>query len=392
MQLRATVPGLRLAIESGEVFIRTGPRAAIATGSTITAAGRLAERAAAGDILLGDVVRAALARDARVHAEDGRLIDLDTDAGLCQSPRTPFVGRDGELAALSAALARARDERGCHLVTVAGAPGIGKSRLVGEFAATLTPHTTLLGGRCVPHGEGTTYRPLADIVGALGEDPRARVRDLLDGDEQAVRGILGAVGLTGESAQAQETAWAFRRLLERLARDRPVMAVIEDIHWAQPELLRLLDQVVALGVDAPLLLVCLTRPELLESYPEWAAPQPRRTMLVLDGLPLAHARELAERLGAGPTSDRISRRAEGNPLFVEHLVSAHGEHSTSELPASIHALLAARIDALGEVERQLLCCAAVEGRTFHLGAIGAASRQIHRPASTLRSQRSRGRV
>jgi DNA-binding SARP family transcriptional activator len=366
-QLREAEPEIRLAIESGEVFLGSGRRGAIVTGAAISAASRLAERAAAGEILVGDQARPAVARHASVDPH-GPLIRLKADA-LPPPPPTPFVGRSAELQALETALQQAQDERSCQLVTVVGPPGIGKSRLVGEFAAALGTAVTALGGRCLPSGEGTAYRPLADLVHALGDDPRARVHELLGGDEQAVRGILGAVGLSDETAQAQETAWAFRRLLERLARDRPVLVVIEDIHWAQQALLDLLDHVAALSAGAPLLLVCLTRPDLLETNPRWAAPQPRRTLLLLDPLHHAHALELAQRLGAGAQSDGIARRAEGNPLFVEHLVSAHGEESASELPVSIHAVLAARIDALEERERTLLRCAAVEGRTFHLGAV-----------------------
>ena len=373
IELRAETAELRLGLESGEVFLGGGPRGTtVATGTAITAAGGLAERAAPGEILLGPGIRPVVAPDATIEGERGRLLELRLEQpALLRTPATPFVGRAHELAALHAAFAQARDERACRLVTVAGAPGIGKSRLAGEFVAGLREEATVLAGRCLAYGEGTTYRALADIVRGLGGDPRARIEELLAGDGSAVRGVLSAVGLSDEPAQPEETAWALRRLLERLARDRPLVVAIEDIHWARPALLELLDHLVALSSGSPILLVCLTRPELLETRPAWSAPQPNRSVLVLDALGDAHARELAEELGAGELAARIARRAEGNPLFVEQLVAVDAGQETSELPVSIQAVLAARIDQLGERERMLLQHAAVEGRTFHAGGLGA---------------------
>ena len=198
-------------------------------------------------------------------------------------------------------------------MTVAGAPGIGKSRLAGEFVAAVGDDAMVLAGRCLAYGEGTTYRALADIVHGLGGEPRERLEELLAGDEQALRGILSAIGQSEEPAQPEETAWALRRLLERLARERPLVVAIEDIHWAEPALLDLLDHVVALSSRSPILLVCLTRPELLDTLPAWGAPQPNRSVLVLDALGTSHARELAERLGAGELADADRRARGGQP-------------------------------------------------------------------------------
>jgi hypothetical protein len=157
--------------------------------------------------------------------------------------------------------------------------------------------------------------------------------------------------------------------LERLGRERPVVVAVEDIHWAEPALLDLLDHVVTLSSGSPIMIVCLTRPELLESRPAWGAPQPNRRVLVLEALPDPQARELAECLGAEGRAGRIADRAEGNPLFVEQLVAVGAGHDDGCLPASIQAVLAARIDRLGDDERMLLQRAAVEGRTFHVGML-----------------------
>ncbi|MEA2137364.1 MAG: hypothetical protein QOG56_514, partial [Solirubrobacteraceae bacterium] len=369
VELRSASGDLQLGLESGEVFLGAGPRGAtIATGAPITAAGRLAERAQIGEILLGERIRLAVGTNANVDLASGRLLALAPEqAALLRTSETPFVGRERQLDELRAAYEHARDARACVAVTVVGAPGIGKSRLAGEFLAGLGDEPLVLVGRCLAYGEGTTYRALADVVRGLGDDPRRRIEELLAGDEQAIRGILGAAGLADEPAQADETAWATRRLLERLARDRPVVVAIEDIHWAEGALLDLLAHVVALSSGCPILLVCLTRPELLETRPQWAASQPGASLMVLDALDERDARELAERLGASGLADAIVRRAEGNPLFVEQLVAVGpGE---DELPASIQAVLAARIDRLSADERMLLQRAAVEGRTFHSSAL-----------------------
>ncbi len=370
VELRAQTAELRLGIETGEVFLAAGPRGATITGAAITNAERLAERATVGEILLGDDVRHVVGAEASIEPASGRLLELAREQpALLRAPATPFVGRGPELELLREAFARVRSERACRLVTVAGPPGIGKSRLAGEFIAAIGDDATVLAGRCLAYGEGTTYRALAEIVGGLGDDPRGRVEQLLADDEQAVRCVLGAAGLSPEPAQADETAWALRRLLERIAPERPLVVAVEDVHWADEVMLDLLDHLVALSSGAAILLVCLTRPELLESRPAWAAPQPNRSLLVLDPLAGEQARELAERLGAGQLAPRIARRAEGNPLFVEQLVAVDRGQDTGELPASIQAVLGARIDALEDGERSVLQRAAVEGRTFHRGAL-----------------------
>ena len=381
VELRATSPGLRLGIESGELFLSRGSRGATAaTGTAISTAGRLAERAAAGQILLGPAVARAIGAAADVDADSGALRDLRAEGpALLRRSETPFVGRARELEALHAAFRESRHARVCRLVTVVGPPGIGKSRLAGEFLASVGPAATVLTGRCLAYGEGTTYRAIVDIVRGLGGDPRAQVQALLGGDEPAVRGILTAIGVSEEPAQVEETAWALRQLLTAIAGDGSLVVAIEDIHWAQPALLDVLDHLVALSSGTPILLVCLTRPELLETHPAWAMPQPHRAVLVLDALAGEQAHELAQGLGAGERAARIAQRAEGNPLFVEQLVAVGAAGETDDLPASMQAVLAARIDRLDEPERALLQSAAVEGRTFHAGALAGGLAEDERP-------------
>ena len=370
-ELRAAIAHLRIGIELGEVFLSCGPRdETITTGAVITAAGRLAERAAHGDILLGERMRPAVATEPNIDHDGERLLELRSGPpALLRASEKPFVGRARELEALHSAFARARDERTCRLVTVAGPPGIGKSRLAAEFLSAVGDEAMVLAGRCLAYGEGTAYQPLVDIVRGLAGENTQGLEDLVC-DEQVVRGIHSAIGLTDEPAQMEETSWALRRLLERLAQERPVVLAIEDIHWAATVLLELLDHVVTLSSGSPILVVCLTRPEFLESRPAWSAPQPNRSLLLLDALPGGHGRELAERLGAKERATRIADRAEGNPLFIEQLVAVGADLDDSELPASIQGVLAARIDRLAAGERRLLQCAAVEGRTFHVGALG----------------------
>src|SRR5262249_50776785 len=160
-------------------------------------------------------------------------------------------------------------------------------------------------------------------------DPRERVAELLDGDESVARMVLGAIGLSDEAVQAEETFWAVRRMLERAAEDRLLVVVVDDIHWAGPTLLDLLEYLVAFSSGHPILLLCLSRPELLETRPTWVAPQPSKSLFALESLSDDEARELVENAGAGElgvgTAAAIVETAEGNPLFLEHLVAVGAE-------------------------------------------------------------------
>jgi DNA-binding SARP family transcriptional activator len=380
---------MKFGIESGNVFVGAGARRSpFAAGDAFNVAARLEGAAAPGEILIGDsaycLVEDAVGaerleplevkgRIAKVQA--WRLLELRReDASLSRSPASPFVNRQRELGELRAALARVSGEPACHAVTVVGPAGIGKSRLAHELAAEVGEDATVVAGHCVPYGEGVTYHALAEMVRQLGEtDPRQRVGELLEGDESMAELVLAAIGLSDRAAQAEETFLAIRRLLEQVAQERPLVAVVEDVHWAEPTLLDLLEYLVAFSSRHPILLVCPARPEFLEERPAWAAPHPNRSLLQLSALSDAEARQLIEsagqdELGSG-TAASIVATAEGNPLFLEQLVAVGAEDGDAPLPSSIQAVLAARIDHLEPGERALLEDASVQGRSFYVGAV-----------------------
>nr|MBA3366528.1 AAA family ATPase [Actinomycetota bacterium] len=225
-----------------------------------------------------------------------------------------------------------------------------------------------------------TYWPLAEVVKQLGgETPAARLREILAADEQVdlvVDRVLSAAGLSHNAGGPEETAWAFRRLFEALARERPLLLVLDDVHWAEPALLDLLEYLLSFSSGAPLLVLCLARADLFETRPSWSAPRRGAHVVVLDPLAGDEARALVERLVQErelPDSERerILAAAEGNPLFVEQLLAFYGSesHVESALPQNLQALLAARIDALEAEERSVAERASVEGRTFHRTAV-----------------------
>ncbi len=370
--------GVKLGVESGEVFIGAGARRArFAAGGAFNVAARLQGTAPEGEILLGDniygLVRDAVQAERLEETHAWRVLELEREgSAIARSPASPFVGRQRELEALRGAFDFVRDEHDCRAVTVVGPAGIGKSRLARELIADIGDGATVAVGRCPSYGEGVTYRPLAEIVGQLGgTDPRQRVTELLDGDETTARMVLGAIGLSDTPAQAEETFWAVRRMFERVAQARPLVVIVEDVHWAEPTLLDLLEYLVAFVSGHAVLLVCLARPELLETRPISAAPQPNTSLLVLDALPDTEARRLVEHAGevGSGTAARIVELAEGNPLFLEHLVAVGAETGEAALPSSIQAVLAARIDRLDPGERALLEKASVQGRSFYVGAV-----------------------
>ena len=361
---------MKLGVEAGEVFVGAGARRArFAAGGTFAVAARLEEAAPDGEILLGDAVHELVRHAVRAERADGawRLLELSPEPSRPHA--TPFVNRQRELGGLQAAFAAVRAEPACRAITVVGPPGMGKSRLALELSAAVGDDATVLTGACPSYGEGVTYRPLAEIVRQLGgADP---VSGLVG---ELAPMVLAAVGLHDGAVQTEETFWAVRRMFERLAAERPLVVMIEDIHWAEPTLLDLLEYLVVFSSGHSILLVCLARPELLETRPTWS----QTALVMLDALPAAEARALVEHAGAGDRAAGIVETGEGNPLFLEQLVAV-GADSDAALPTTIQAVLAARIDRLDPGERSVLAHASVPGRTFYAGAIeepGAATQLV----------------
>jgi class 3 adenylate cyclase len=388
--------GVRLAartgVNTGEVVVG-GPTTdqRLATGDAVNVAARLEQAASPGEILVGELTHAALreaadlepvpalaARGKREPLSAWRLVAVRPGAqALVRSIGTPFVGRRAELDRLHQTLEAARAERSCRMATIVGAPGTGKSRLAREFLASLGG-ARALAGHCLAYGSGSTYLPLAQAVREVaGDDPLPRLGALLRDTERgaaAARLVAGAIGGRG-GGSPEETAWAFRRLFEALAASAPLVLLVDDIHWAEAPLLDLLEYLVGFSSGAPILVLCLARPELLETRPSWGAPQPRSVVVPLEPLSREDAGRLVDGLRRPLPLDvrnRIVETSEGNPLFVEQILAMLADNpdaADDAVPATIQALLAARVDRLPPAERTVLQRAAVEGRHFHRGTV-----------------------
>ena len=377
---------LRIGVNTGEVVAAAGET--LVTGDAVNVAARLEQAAGAGEILIGDATYR-LARDAvRVGEPEPvaakgksepvrarRLVAvLDDTPAFTRRLDAPFVGREQELARLEAALQRAAAGPRAELVTVLGGAGIGKSRLIHELIARTHDRARVVVGRCLSYGEGITYWPLVEIVRQLAGDADG-LRELV-GDELVAQSVAAAVGLGGEPAPIEETHWAARKLLEGLASERPLIVVLDDLHWAEPTFLDFVEYVAGFSAGFPILLVCTARSELLDARPSWTAPRANAETLVLEPLAAEESELLVDELleGAelsGEDRRRVVAAAEGNPLFVEQLLAlnADADGGAVMIPPTIHALLEARIDALELGERTVIDRGAVEGRLFHRGAV-----------------------
>jgi class 3 adenylate cyclase/tetratricopeptide (TPR) repeat protein len=386
VEMRDALPALgvdaRIGVNTGEVVVGSSER--LATGDAVNVAARLEQSAGAGEILLGSetahLVRDAVETEGQTLELKGkseplvahRLLSLQEEApAFARHLDAPLVGRERELRRLHEAYEQAAADRSSQLFTVLGSAGVGKSRLAAELIGSLDG-AVVLRGRCLPYGEGITYWPAIEVVKQLpppkelGLEPAAVTAiERLLGEEQAV-------------SAGEEIPWGFRKLLEAAAAESPVVVVFDDIHWAEPTFLDLIDHVADLSREAPLLLLCLARPELLDRRPGWGGGKLNATTVLLEPLSATQTDELLERLLGAATLEpklraRIRDAAEGNPLFVEEMVALVGASGNVEVsvPGTIQALLAARLDQLEPAERGVLERGSVEGRVFHRGAVQA---------------------
>jgi class 3 adenylate cyclase/tetratricopeptide (TPR) repeat protein len=361
---RGVTLAIRTGINTGEVVVgglESGQF--FATGDAVNVAARLEQAAEPGEILLGELTHRLVHTAVEVEALPAlalkgkdeavgayRLVRvIEGASAVARRFDTPFVGRKDELASLLASFERSVATRAPALATVLGSAGIGKTRLAAELAAKVQDRATVLQGRCLSYGEGITFWPLQEILRGLRERPAGTP------DPERARGT-------------EETFWAYRKLFEAIAHERPLVLVLEDIHWAEPTLLDLIEHVVEWTREAPMLIVCLTRPDLLDERPGWSGE-----LIELEPLPSEEAETLVDMLAVGVDPGvraRATEAAEGNPLFLEQLLAlAQEDGQEMAVPHTIQALLAARLDRLAPEERTLLEAAAIVGKEFWRSAL-----------------------
>ncbi len=372
---------VRTGLATGEIV--TGEGDTLITGDTVNLASRLEQAAGAGVILIADATYQ-LVRDA-VDAVAVEPLSLkgkrepvaawqvngvrEHAPGRARRFDSEIVGRDDELALLQQAYVRALATPGCHLFTVLGPAGVGKSRVGREFLASVSDEAAVLVGRCLPYGEGITFWPLREVVHTLGD-----VRRYVSESDASV--LETAVGTADFPAAPEETARAVRRLLEGVAREWPLVLVFEDIHWGAPAMLDVIDHVATAAREAPILLLCLARPELLDERPSWGGGKTNATTILLEPLDAGEADRLIANL-TGDSLDETQRQAiteaaEGNPLFLEELVAMVVDEGAADVvPPTINALLSARLELLPPAERDTLTVASVVGRFFSADAVAA---------------------
>ena len=368
---------LRVGVDTGEV-VTDGARRVV--GDAVASAARLQQAAAGGEVLIGEATRR-LAGDSVATEPTGdgahRVVAAPTDAPRRQSGSAPMIGRDRERRRLRDAFEQASEASSCQLFTVLGVAGVGKSRLVQEFLDELEGSAGIARGRCLPYGEGITYWPVVEAIrDVLVEPTHDRLVEALAEEEQAdvVARRLGAlIGVAEQHGAAEDASWAVRAFFEALARRRPLVLVFDDIHWGEPGFLDLIEQFADWSRHVPIVLVCIARPELLDIRPSWGGGKVNATTVLLEPLSHRESSELVDALAQGELDDatraRVIAAAEGNPLFVEEMLALTLETDELQVPPTIQALLAARLDRLEPDERVVLECAAVEGQVFHQGSV-----------------------
>ena len=408
----------RAAVNTGEALVTLGARPgegeAMVAGDVVNTASRLQSAAPAGSVVVGELTYRATDRaidyaelepvELKGKAEPVRLWHATrarSRFGIDLEParETPFLGRDHELAVLRDTFLRAERERTVQLVTVTGEPGVGKSRLVGEFRAWLDDREELVQwrqGRCLPYGEGITYWALGEIVkahaGVLESDPPAQAVEKLretvsdsQDSEWLVTRLAPLVGAESTEAPRAESFTAWRRFLENIAEERPIVLVVEDLHWGDAALVEFLEHVVDWGSAAPILLLCSGRPELYERHPGWGGGKRNSATIALSPLSAEDTTRLVGSLldqAVLPveTQAALLERGGGNPLFTVEFVrmlldrgilDSRGRIAAGSItvPDSVQALIAARLDTLAPDRKSLLHDASVLGKVFWSGAL-----------------------
>jgi class 3 adenylate cyclase/tetratricopeptide (TPR) repeat protein len=407
---------VRVAVNTGEALVNVGARPAegeaMVAGDVVNTAARMQAAAPVNGVLVGQAAYRATRdaityRDAAAVEAKGKsepvlvweavepLARFGVD--LSQRAKTPLVGRARELELVRSVLGRVRDEGATQLVTLVGVPGIGKSRLVLELFRLVDDETELITwrqGRCLPYGESVTFWALGEIVkaeaGILESDSPAEAEQKLDSavatlvpdatEARWLRGELRAlVGLSADETGSQTAGAAWRRFLEAVADRGPAVLVFEDLHWADDGLLDFLDELVDWLRDVPLLVVGTARPELLERRPAWGGGKANATTISLQTLAQEDTVRLISALLERPLQladeqRTLLDRAGGNPLFAEQYVRMLSERGTTgELPESVQGVIAARLDALPQAEKELLQEASVHGKVFWVGGVAAAT-------------------
>jgi class 3 adenylate cyclase/tetratricopeptide (TPR) repeat protein len=406
---------VRIGVNTGEVVAGDTDQTLV-TGDAVNVAARLEQAAEPGTVLLGaETMR--LVRDAVIVEELDpltvkgkaeplaafRLVDV-TGGGPVGRRRldSPMVGRERQLSQIHRAFEAATADRSCQLFTVLGSPGVGKSRLVEEFLGPVQHAATVLRGRCLPYGDGITFFPVGEVVkeaaGLDDFDPPEEIERKIcavlgDAEEPNVCSTLAQLfGVSERDTAPDERSWAVRRFLEVVAESRPLVVVFDDIHWGEPTFLDLIEHITDWSRGAPILVLCMARPDLLDVRPTWGGGKFNAATISLEPLSDRDCVDLmANLVGRAELPDdvqaRILEHAEGTPLFVEEMLamliddgrlvrdgdrwSAVGDLSTVAVPPTIQALLAARLDQLTGDERAVIQRASVEGKQFHIGAVRA---------------------
>ena len=404
----------RTGVQTGEVVTgdpSTGLR--LVTGDAVNTAARLEQAAPPGEILLGEptyrlVAHAATVEEVEPIAAKGKAEAVP--AYLLRSVRRvdaierrstgTMIGREAELDQLVDGFRIAVGQRRCRITTVIGEPGVGKSRLISELGRVVASDARILSGRCLPYGEGLTYRPIAEAIreaAGIGADEARdeaieRLRSIAPPRDAAaiVARLATLMGLSSEPFSSEELTWAMRRFLEHNARALPLILVVDDVQWADETLVRSVEHLADMVRDAPILAVLVGRPEVSEaldlpSRSEWLPPIFLQPLADRDVGALV-AQLLPEGTAQTAIVDRVRRAAQGNPLFVEQLVASWkdlgdpdaaggsgGPRRPDEwpVPPTLEALLRARLDGLSATSKGVIERSAVIGQVFTRTAVAA---------------------